>query len=166
LASAKQYLDEIRILNKETEKTFFALGIQNEEAGYEIRNPVFKGCLGAKAITFIRGTKPRPEGINLFEGFMDCLSIITSQGSKRFEDDTIILNSLSCLKQATPYIQNYGYRTGYTYMDNDAAGRKATTAWAEYFKKQPQLEHSPMNGLYAPHKDVNAWHMNKRGLSL
>ena len=166
LAIGQQYLDEVSVFNTETRKTLFALGMQNEDAGYEIRNPFFKGSAGSKSITFIRGTTPKPEGINIFEGSFDYLSIITHHNGQRFDDDTIILNSLSCLKKATPYIRNYGYRIGYTWMDNDTAGQHATNAWADYFKTQDFLDHKPMNELYAPHKDINAWHMHRLGLSL
>ncbi len=165
LKVAGELLKEVRVFNKDTKKTFFALGMRNEDAGYEIRNPFFKGCIGTKSITFVRGSKPKPDGINIFEGFMDFLSIITRQDGARFEDDTIILNSLSCLKKATPYIQDYGYKIGYTWMDNDEAGQKANQALADYFKTQKMLEYTPMNLMYEPHKDVNAWHMHKLGLT-
>ncbi len=166
LAIGQHYLEEVSVFNTETRKTFFALGLQNEDAGYEIRNPFFKGSAGPKSITFIRGTTPKPEGINIFEGSFDYLSLIAYRNGEPFDDDTIILNSLSCLKKATPYIQNYGYRIAYTWMDNDTAGQNATIAWADYFKTQDCLTHKPMNELYAPHKDINAWHMHKLGLSL
>jgi hypothetical protein len=160
----RDLLSELRVYNAETKKTFFTLGVRNEDAGYETRNPFFKACVGRKSITFVRGTKPKPTGINLFEGMMDYLSIIACQRGKKFMDDTIILNSLSCLKKASPYINNYGYKVAYTWMDNDEAGAKADQALAEFFKTQKDLECIPMNELYAPHKDVNAWHMSKLGL--
>jgi len=161
-----EYLQEVRILNKDKNKTFFALGFPNEDEGFEIRNPYFKSCVGIKAITFIRGTTPKPMGIHLFEGMMDYLSVVTNQEGKRFDDDTIILNSISLLNKATPYIHSYGYRLGFTWLDNDKTGQKGTTALADYFKTQELLEHRPMNDMYAPHKDVNAWHMHKLGLTV
>jgi hypothetical protein len=164
LPVGKEYLKEVRVFNQNSRKTMFALGMRNEDAGYELRNPFFKGCLGSKSVTFIRGTRAKPEGVNIFEGFMDFLSIVASQKGKKFEDDTIILNSLSCLKKASGYIQNYGYKVGYTWMDNDAAGQKANQALADYFKTQASMEFTPMNMMYEPHKDVNAWYMNKLGL--
>jgi hypothetical protein len=51
-------------------------------------------------------------------------------------------------------------------MDNDSAGEKATTLLNDFFQTQEGLTHQPMNKLYAPHKDVNAWHMHQRNLSL
>jgi hypothetical protein len=166
LEVAHHHLKEIRVQNTRTKKCFTALGFQNEESGFELRNPFFKGCLGAKAISFIRGRAPKPDGIHLFEGFMDYLSAVSELNGQLFKADTIILNSLSCLKQAIPYMQNYGYRVAYSWMDNDPAGKKATAALSEFFRAEADLQHTPMNNVYAPHKDVNAWHMHKLNLTL
>lgn len=166
LTLARQHLKEIHVRNKNTQKGFFALGFPSEEGGFELRNPFFKGCLGTKAISFIRGQIPKPDSIHLFEGFMDYLSVVCQLSGNGFKGDAIILNSLACLKQAIPYIQNYGYLNAYTWMDNDAAGKKATVALDAFFKTQNDLTHRPMNKVYAPHKDVNAWHMHQLGLAL
>lgn len=166
LAVASRYLKELRVYNSQTRKSFFAVGFPSEEGGFELRNPFFKGCLGTKAITFIRGQTPKPNGIHLFEGFMDYLSAVSQLNGKGFLADVIILNSLSCLKYAIPYLQNYGYRIAYTWMDNDEAGEKATAALADFFQTQQDLKHQAMNKIYAPHKDVNAWHMHQRSLTL
>ncbi len=161
LSIAKQYVEEASVYNLDTQKTFHSLALRNEDAGYELRNPFFKGCIGRKTITFIRGTLPKPPGVNVFEGFMDFLSVIAEQNGTPLQDDSIILNSLSCLRKATPYIHNYGYRVGYTWMDNDEAGNKASKSLADYFKSQKMLEYMPMNVMYEPFKDVNEWHVHK-----
>lgn len=161
---ATTYLKEIRVCHKETGKQFFAAGIRNEEGGYNYRNVFFKGTVGKKSITFIRGKIPKPEGIHLFEGFMDYLSAITQREGQPFGDDAIILNSLSQMREATAYIRNYGYRIGYTWLDNDQPGKQATANFREFFKTEPDLRHKPMNDQYAPYKDVNAAHMVKLGL--
>ncbi len=166
LKTASSCLVETLVHNKDSNKDFFALGIANENDGYEIRNKFFKGCVGSKDISFIRGKKPKPEGIHLFEGVFDYLSAITYKNISQFDDDTIVLNSLSCLKRATPYIKNYGYRVAYTWLDNDPAGEKASKALAEFFMTENDLQYKPMNDIYLPHKDVNAWHMHRSGLSL
>lgn len=161
LSLSKLYLKELHVCNKHTGKSFFALGFRNEYGGFEIRNPSFKGSLKPRAITFIRGRVIKPEGIHIFEGMMDYLSAIAQRNGKRFRDDAIILNSLTCLKQAMPYIHNYGYRFAYTWMDNDAPGIKATEILAEFFKAEENLKHVKMNAVYAPHKDVNNWHVHQ-----
>ena len=166
LAIAQQHLKEIHVRNKRTGKSFFALGLDNEEGGYELRNPFFKGTLGSKAISFIRGKDPKPESINIFEGFMDFFSALAQLQGNRFKGDTIILNSLSCLKQIGPYIQGYGYRIAYSWLDNDPAGEKATITLGEFFNAQADMTHKRMNRIYAPHKDVNAWHMHTLNLTM
>jgi hypothetical protein len=160
---ADRFLKEVRVHNTETDKNFFALGLQNEESGYELRNVFFKGCVGTKHITFIRGSEAKPQGIHVFEGFMDYLSILAQQEGRPFKEDTIILNSLSCIKLALPYINNYGYTVAYTWMDNDSAGEKAKQTLDDFFKTQEGLIHKPMNRQYNHHKDVNAWHMHTLG---
>lgn len=161
IAIGKQYLKQVRVKNKTTGKSFISLGWKNEDDGYELRNPFFKGCIGTKDITFIRGTTPKPKGIHLFEGMMDFLSVVTIQNGQPLKDDIIILNSLSCLKKATPYIKDYGYRQAYSWMDNDKAGEKAKASLDEFFKTQRELVHLPMNAIYASFKDVNEWHVHQ-----
>jgi len=163
---ARPHIVEVLLHNKESQKDFFALGLLNEEGGYEIRNQFFKGCVGSKAISFIRGKQPKPEGIHFFEGMMDYGSALSYKNLKQFDEDAIILNSLSCLKFATPYVKSYGYKVAYTWLDNDLPGKRGTASLAEFFKTEANLQHQPMNDLYLPHKDVNAWHMNKLALSL
>ena len=166
LQIARRHLKEIRVQNTRTDTYFTALGFANEEGGFELRNPFFKGCLRPKAISFVRGRVPKPEGIHLFEGFMDYLSAVCQLQGSCFADDAIILNSLSCLKQAIPYIQNYGYHVAYSWMDHDESGAKATATLNEFCQTQTDLRHTPMNKIYATHKDVNAWHMHKLNLTL
>lgn len=163
---ADSHMKQVFIHNLQSRKNFFALGIANEEGGHEIRNPFFKGSVGAKGISFIRGQEPNPAGINIFEGMMDFASALSSKNVTQFNEDTIVLHSLSCLKFATPYIKSYGYRVAYTWLDNDIAGQRGTQSLAEFFKTEVDLQHRPMNELYHPHKDVNAWHMNKLSLSI
>lgn len=158
---AAKFLKEIRIFNTRTGKNIFALGLQNESEGYEARNSFFKGCIGPKDVCFIRGNTSKPEGINLFEGFMDFLTVVTRQNGLPFKNDSIILNSLSCIKHAIPYIKDYGYQTLHSWMDNDPAGKSATLFFENFCKSENKLSHQPMNHMYSPFKDVNAWHMHK-----
>lgn len=164
LSVARRHLSELRVHNNRTGKYFTTLGFPNEEAGYELRNPFFKGSLRPKAISFVRGLVPKPSGIHLFEGFMDYLSVICQLKGHGLTDDAIILNSLVCLKQAIPYIQNYNYRSLYSWMDHDEAGAKATSVLSDFCQTQTDLLHTPMNAVYAPHKDVNEWHVQSLGL--
>ncbi len=135
--------------------------MRNDLKGYELRNPYFKGCIGKKYITFIRGTTPKPDGINVFEGAFDFLSVLAQQEGKPLRNDAIILHSLSNLKKASAYIKNYGYKNCFTWMDNDEPGKQATNSWTEFCKTEEELRHISMSSLFAPYKDVNAAHMAK-----
>lgn len=156
---AKQLLQEARVYNRTTQKNFFALALKNEDDGYELRNPYFKGSISPKTITFIRGREVKPDAVHTFEGSMDYLSVVARQDGKPLKGDAIILNSLSCLKDGIAYIKNYGYRMAYSWFDNDAAGHKASQVFDAFVKTEAELAHLPMNSIYAPHKDVNEWHV-------
>ena len=94
---------------------------------------------------------------------MDFLSIIARQGGKRMEDDTIILNSLSCMREASGYIRGYGYTRACTWLDNDDAGRTATKTFSAFLTRE-KVKHIGMNGIYTSYKDVNEFHMAMLGL--
>lgn len=162
LLIAKKHLKEVQVLNKVTNRKIIALGLSNEEGGFELRNPIFKGCIAPKAISFIRGEIPKPHSISIFEGFMDYLSIVTQMNGRPLKGDAIILNSLSCLSQINAYIRGYGYTHVYTWMDNDEAGKKATIMLDNFLKSQEGIIHKPMNTVYASYKDVNEWHISKQ----
>jgi len=163
IATAKNYLSEAWIYNKETKKHFFALAFANESGGHEIRNRFLKISLGKKDLTFIRGTVPKPDGIHLFEGFMDFLSALSHYKVERFANDAIVFNSLSLMAEAAPLINGYGYQEAFTWMDNDTAGHKATGSLGRFFETEQGLCHRRMNALFQPHKDVNDWHVAMRG---
>lgn len=155
-------MKEAKVYNKNSKKYFFALAMKNEEEGFELRNQYFKGCLGPKDITFIRGTNPF--GIHLFEGSFDYETALTLNKGNRFRHDTIVLHSVSNLNVAIPLIKGFGYKIVLTWMDNDKAGKNARYNLNEFCKIERDLLHKPMNKIYASHKDTNEWHMDKLGL--
>jgi hypothetical protein len=157
----EKHFEQALVFNHRSQKNFYALSMRNEERGYELRTPYFKGCIGKKYISFIRGTQPKPDGINIFEGSFDFLSMVAQQNGKPLKNDALILHSLCNLKKATAYIKNYGYKNCFTWMDNDAPGKEAVKSWDEFCKTEEGLTHLAMNRLYYPFKDVNAAHMAK-----
>ena len=58
---------------------------------------------------------------------------------------------MACVPQALPYIENYTYQTLYTWLDNDAAGERATDAFNKFAAQQGKITVKPMNQTYAPH---------------
>ncbi|MEO7213318.1 MAG: toprim domain-containing protein [Mucilaginibacter sp.] len=165
---AAKHLKQVRIHNQNTGKHFYALGFKNEKRGYELRNSFFKGCVGSKTVSFIRGqpTKSKTDEVHLFEGFMDYLTFLTIQEGHQHQEDVIVLNSTACIKTAISYIKQYGYKLACTWMDNDQAGDTATALLADFFKTEENLLHKPMNSVYQGYKDLNAWHMHNLNLCL
>lgn len=156
---ARGYLKEAIVLNTKTDKKFHVLCLPNENDGYELRNEVFKGCIIAKGISFVRGADAPAKEVHVFEGFMDFLSAVAEKG-KRFKGDSIILNSVTGLPQAFAYLKNYPYEIINSWLDNDQAGALATQTLKE-FAAAGSIRFQVKNKTYAPHKDVNAWHMEK-----
>lgn len=159
-----KYACQLRIRNTNTKRGFYAIGFQNEDRGWEIRNPSFKGCISPKAPSFVRGIIPKPKDVHVFEGFFDFLSIVSRTTAGKLDGDAIILNSISCLDKGLAYIKNYGYSKLYSYMDNDSTGQKANERLSAFVETQEGLVHRPLNHIYHDHKDVNAWHMSDLNL--
>ncbi len=163
LQIAKRHLREALVYNSNTGKEFLTLALPNENEGFDLRNAFFKGCIAPKSISFIRGSKVLPDEVHVFEGIMDYLSAVAYQKDQQFEGDAIILNSVICLPQAYPYIKNYSYKAIRAWFDNDSIGDKTTTLLRK-FAMENGLGCISMTQFYAGHKDVNAWHMHRRGL--
>lgn len=157
LPCASRYLKEVEIFNTKSGKTFLALGLKNEDGGYELRNKNFQGSVRSKYVSFIRGSNPNVKGIHVFEGMMDFLSALVIEKKMQFEEDVIILNSVTLLGKAYPYINNYGYENLYSWLDNDPAGDKASRALETFLARHSTISFHPMNNRYAGFQDVNAW---------
>jgi Toprim-like/CHC2 zinc finger len=166
LELAQQHLKEVFVRHPTSYRGLFALGFKNEDGGYELRNPFFKGCVAPKTVTFIRGAVPKPEAIHVFEGFMDFLSAAAEQEGQQLDGDVLVLNSVSGLGDAIGYIKGYGYRFLFSWLDNNPAGEKATRVLADLATAEVGLTHQAMNDTYAPHEDVNAWRMHRLGLTV
>lgn len=156
---ACRYAKELKVFNRKTGKTFIAIGVLNENGGYNLYNPFFNGSIAPYGITFFRGASPRSRNIHVFKNIFDFLSVLTRLGYQAWEHDTIILHANSNAQLAAPYVRNYGYKAMYTWMDNDESGRKATAILHGFLLSQPGLVHLKMNRVYEDFHSVNAWHV-------
>jgi hypothetical protein len=161
---AKKHLRQIRLYNAQTKKYLYVLGYQNEDKGWYLRSHHTKILLNPQSITFIRGKIPKPDEVHIFKSIFDYLSYLTHKDSKELNEDSIILNNYRCLQDASAYIKNYGYRTAYTWMDNDLVGNIATEELAKFFATEENLKHQKQNHRYAPHKSLADWHLHQCGL--
>ena len=144
-ALAKRECKEARFTHNG--KRYFAIAFPNISGGYEIRNRYFKGCIAPKDITHIRQQELKNTCF-VFEGFMDYLSFLTLKRNPNPPHNIVVLNSVTNLAKAVPFIASH--ERVYTYLDNDEAGRKAT---AELKAACRNLSDQSVH--YRPHNDLN-----------
>lgn len=115
---AIEYLREIHYQVKG--KSYYAAGFGNNKGGYELRSQYFKGCTSPKWFTLLQGQETN--AINVFEGVFDFLSCCEWMRVVKLKNPTIILNSLSFLKDVLPMIQKCANVNAF--LDNDKAGKQ------------------------------------------
>jgi hypothetical protein len=122
---AHQHLKEVYYYiedEKKLRKYFFSAGWQNENGGWEVSNPYFKGCLGAKGLTVIPADADR---LVLFEGMTDYLSWKFEQQDSG--ETVILLNGVTFIEAAIKRAAGYEEKT--MFFDNDEAGETASKAF-------------------------------------
>ena len=83
-----------------------------------LRNPYFKGCLPPSDVSYV----PSPsEQINLFEGFMDYLSLLTMSPDEE-KKAALILNSINNIKKSRFFLSKH--KLICSYLDNDDGGKR------------------------------------------
>ncbi|MPM67682.1 hypothetical protein SDC9_114606 [bioreactor metagenome] len=146
---ASEYCKEIHY--RLNDKPYFAVAFSNDKGGYESLNPYFKGCLPPKEIsTFDRQTTT----VNLFEGFMDYLSLLTLQ-AKQADVSAVVLNSITNLERAIPFLSKHEKINAF--LDNDEAGKQALGKLQK--RNLPVVD---ISIRYAEYKDVNDYLCGKK----
>lgn len=79
---------------------------------------------------------------------MDYLSYLTLKRDSNPPHDTVVLNSVTNIAKAVPFIAPH--ERVYTYLDNDEAGRKTTAELKEACRNL-----SDQSVHYRPHNDLN-----------
>ncbi len=146
---ANKFSAEIYFKKRNNDKNLFAISFKNDIGGYETRNALFKGNIGGKAITTIKGKGNNK--VAVFEGFMDFLSMLTRYNTTEITDDVIVLNSLSMIDSVIEKLDKYD-EVKY-FLDNDNAGKEATQKLLE------RVGGKDFSYLYMGFKDANEWLM-------
>lgn len=131
-------------------KQFYAIAFANDDGGFELRNPWFKGSLGKKAITTLSGAS---DDVLLFEGYFDFLSYVMRSG--RPTATVIVLNSVNMVQHAIDNIGNRPSRSIHVFADNDSAGKHMLQDIQSAFPQRRVVDESVR---YAGFKDLNDWH--------
>lgn len=144
---ARLYLKEVEY--RVGERTYLALGFQNDSAGFEVRNQSWKGSLGTKDITSFRA--PGRTEFAVFEGSFDFLATLAFYGLDAPKANVVVLNSVALVERAKELLQAEGATKVYAYLDRDPAG-------AETFKRLEASEAwhvQDASSFYDGHKDAN-----------
>ncbi len=132
-------------------KMYFGIGFKNDNGGFEVRNPYYKGCFGCKAITsMVSGSS----SVVIFEGFIDFLSYVALFVKDSYKEDYIILNSVALVKTLPDRLVHYTNVN--LCLDNDGAGRKTV----DYLKEHVATVFD-CSLLYQNHKDLNEYLIQK-----
>lgn len=146
---AKQHCPEVHY--SIADKSYFAIGFQNDAGGWELRNKYFKGSITPKNITTINNNS---DMVMVFEGFIDFLSYLSLKQDASSIIDSAILNSLANLPKAIPFLQTH--QTIHAFLDNDEAGKRAVQCLSPVCK-----EVIDQSVFYRNHKDLNDYWRDK-----
>jgi hypothetical protein len=108
------------------DRKFYAIGFKNNSGGYVLRSSISKRCSSSDITTLGSDGEMTQDTtcdkVLVFEGFMDFLSWITDVKQQAPQYDCCILNSVSNIARALPWIMEH--RNIAAFMDNDDAGRE------------------------------------------
>ena len=123
---AKYCEEVIYHIDSAPDRKFFAIGFKNNSGGYALRSSISKQCSSSDITTLDSSGQMSREvtsdKVIVFEGFMDFLSWITEVKQQTPQYDCCILNSVSNVAKALPWIMEH--RNIAAFMDNDQAGRE------------------------------------------
>jgi DNA primase len=143
LSIAKIYCKEIWYAYKG--KQFFAIGLENDKSGWELRNKIFKNSSSPKYYTYIQNNKKQ---LIILEGMFDLLSLAVRNETLLETYDILVLNSIAFVKDIEKYIPKYDLVN--LYLDNDKAGKNTTK-----YLKETHKNIIDQSNIYKNHKDLN-----------
>ncbi|WP_118976563.1 toprim domain-containing protein [Taibaiella koreensis] len=152
LAIAHSFCKEVDFLLYN--KSYTAIGFQNDTGGYELRSRDFKGSSAPKAITFFDNNSG---DVSVFEGFFNYLSFLSMPGHRQDPlSNFLILNSTAFFEKAQALMEQHSRVS--LYLDQDKMGIQCTKlalSWdSEKFRDSSQF--------YRGQKDLNEWLQNQK----
>ncbi len=162
--TTKKYLKELTLYNRAAKKHFVALGMLNEEEGYEVRNLHVSDCIGERDISVIRGTQIKPNHLHVFLDMKDFLAVVAREKDQAFKGDALVLHTWDLLHKVPPYLYQYGYKDLHTWMPNNHSGRQARNKLSAFCACEPGLQHRAMNGMYWGYENATEWCVREKPL--
>ena len=127
-------------------KKLYAIGLQNQSGGWELRNSFYKGAILKKDISIIKSNYE--DKIFVFEGFFDALSFIELQDF--IPGNILVLNSISLIDKAKEFLKTD--KEVCLFLDNDEAGLKCKSILKSCL---PNVK--DYSQIYEYHKDFNEY---------
>lgn len=130
----RKYMVQATYRDTGTGKEFYGLAVKNDLGGYSIRNKYFKTAIAPQGFTSIRGRNPVMYGVqnyHVFEGILDFLTVLESEGIEQSAQNVIILNSVNNAKSAATQLRKLHKPEDMKLMlwfDNEEQGSKASEA--------------------------------------
>lgn len=118
---AYQYVEEIKF-KVDNCSAQYALGFENIDGNFEIRNKYFKGSSG-KNLSIILKNK-LDERVFIFEGYFDFLSFLEINYYPNY--NYIILNSTANILKLIEYLDSENFTEIHLFLDNDSSGNNCT----------------------------------------
>ena len=136
-------------------KNYFALAVLNNSGAWEIKNKYFKGSIGQKDITIVKGTENR--NLAVFEGAFDYFSFLQLYKTKKQKDTVVILNSLSLISKLDKFVKENDFAEIKLFLDNDKAGEEKTKELLSKYKNAKDYRI-----YYKGYKDANDKLLDKK----
>jgi hypothetical protein len=138
-------------------KNYFAVGLQKDSGGWELRNKYLKNSCSPKDMTSIKKGNSK---LLITEGMFDILSLTEINKNLESEYDFLIMNSIGFLEKVK--LISKEYETVDLYLDTDSNGKLTTENLIHHSKN-----FKDKSKLYDGFKDVNDWLIDraKKGIS-
>lgn len=136
---------------------FYAIGFKNNSGGYVLRSGLKNGkrCTSSDFTTLSPNgkmtTEVNSDKLVVFEGFMDFLSWLTNIGQSTPNYDCCVLNSVTNIDKAMPWISKH--KSIAAFMDNDEAGKNTLRKILEGVPSNCEV--IDMSKLYEGYNDLN-----------
>jgi DNA primase len=150
LTTARKYCKEVWY--EFNGKKYFAIGLQNSQGGWELRNKYFKNSSSPKSYTYLKNSE---NSLVVLEGMFDLLSLVELNCIDLTDYDFIILNSTAFVKSIVGFFTNYDKVN--LFLDNDATGKKITMLLTQNYAHVID-----QSFLYKNYKDLNEWSVDGR----
>ena len=163
-ATIQRFCYEVSVRTGGKVKTY--IGFLNNAEGFVLRSPE-KGKSGKRCtssaptylnVDGVNCAEPSSNSVAVFEGFFDFLSFmeLTSDRIPRPKQDICVLNSVVNAQAAEDFIRSH--KAVHLYLDNDEAGRKASTTIKEYvLAANPEADITDHSEEYKAFSDLNEW---------